>query len=338
MTTPRTTRRDFFTQAAAGAGAVLGNAAARGTVRGADREQEQEQEQAAARGAVRGAEAGGPYIDVHTHIGRTWNLDRPVKPDDLVRWMDEHHVVKAVVLPLVSPEASSYLNLTEQALEAARRFPDRLVPFCCIDPRTSYGGGRAGLRAMLKEYVEQGAKGFGEHKAGLAIDHSKMMALYEVCDDLGLPVLFHMDAERGTDVPGLPGLEHVLKAFPKVAFIGHGPGLWASISGDVSARDLGGYPRGPVKPGGALDRLFTNYSNLWGDLSAGSGAGAIGRDREFAGKFLVRRADRLLFGTDYLKPGQNVPQFELLASFDLPSETRAKIERENAARLLGLKL
>jgi predicted TIM-barrel fold metal-dependent hydrolase len=288
--------------------------------------------------AAQGERTGGPYIDIHTHIGRTWNQDPPVKAEDLVRWMDGHAIARAVVLPLVSPESSSYLNLTDQALEAARRFPERLIPFCCIDPRTSYGGGRAGLRAMLKEYVDQGARGFGEHKAGLAIDHPKMMALYEVCGDLRLPVLFHMDEQRGMDVPGLPGLERVLRAFPSVAFIGHGPGFWASISGDVTARDMGGYPRGPVKPGGALDRLFTNCRNLWGDLSAGSGAGALARDRGFAGKFLIRRADRLLFGTDYLKPGQDVPQFDLLAGFDLPEDVRAKIERGNAARLLGLVL
>jgi len=279
---------------------------------------------------------GGPYIDVHTHIGRTWNGDQPVSAESLVKWMDEHRVAKAVVLPLVSPESSSYLNLTERAIEAARRFPDRLVPFCCIDPRTSYGGGRAGLGAMVKEYVDQGAKGFGEHKAGLPIGHPKMRALYEVCEDLRLPVLFHMDNLRGTDVPGLPGLESVLKAFPGTPFIGHGPGFWASISGELTARDLGGYPRGPVKAGGALDRLFDGYRNLWGDLSAGSGAGALARDRAFSQRFLVRRADRLLFGTDYLKPGQQVPQFELLAGLDLPPEVRAKIERGNAAKLLGL--
>ena len=280
--------------------------------------------------------AGGPYIDVHTHIGRTWNGDRPLSADALVKWMDEHHVAKAVVLPLVSPESSSYLNLTEQAIEAARRFPDRLVPFCCIDPRTSYTGGRAGLRAMLKEYVDQGAKGFGEHKVGLPIDHPKMQAVYEVCGDLRLPVLFHMDNQRGTDQPGLSGLENVLKAFPAVQFIGHGPGFWASISGELT--DLGGYPTGPVKPGGALDRLFDAYSNLWGDLSAGSGAGALSRDLAFGQRFLIRRADRILFGTDYLKRGQKVPQFELMAGFDLPAEVRAKVERGNAAKLLGLKI
>ncbi len=287
--------------------------------------------------ADRAADPVGPYIDVHTHIGRTWNAEPALTVDALLRWMDEHHVARAVVLPLVSPEASSYLNLTEAAIGAARQHPDRLVPFCCIDPRTSHGGGRAGLRAMVKEYVDQGAKGFGEHKAGLPIDHPKMRALYEVCDDLKLPVLFHMDAERGTDQPGLPGLEAVLKSFPNVQFIGHGPGFWASISGAVSARDLGGYPVGAVQPGGALDRLMSAYANLWGDLSAGSGAGALARDRGFAAQFLIRRADRLLFGTDYLRPGQPVPQFELLAGFDLPADVRAKIERGNAARLLGLK-
>jgi predicted TIM-barrel fold metal-dependent hydrolase len=291
---------------------------------------------AKAAASVAAAKKFGPYLDVHTHVGTTWNGDEPLLADGLVKWMDEHHVARAVVLPLVSPESSSYLNLTEQALGAAAKFPDRLVPFCCIDPRTSYRGGRAGLRAMLKKYVDRGARGFGEHKAGLPIGDPRMRALYEVCDDLRLPVLFHMDEQRGMDEPGLPGLESVLKAFPNVPFIGHGPGFWASISGDVTAREFAGYPAGPVKAGGALDRLFKTYPSIWGDLSAGSGSVAISRDRAFGREFLVRNADRLLFGTDYLKPGQYVPQFELLASYDLPAEVRAKIERGNAGWLFGI--
>lgn len=280
---------------------------------------------------------GGPYIDVHTHLGRTWNSDPPLTLDGLLRWMDEHNVAQAIVLPLVSPEAASYPNPTEQALAAAKRRPDRIVPFCCIDPRTSHGGGRAGLLSMVKEYVDQGVKGFGEHKAGLPIDHPKMMAIYDVCDELRLPVLFHCDEQRGTDAPGLPGLERVLRAFPKLNFIGHGPGFWASISGTLPAGGLGSYPKGPIVPGGALDRLFDAHPNLWGDLSAGSGANALARDKAFAAGFLARRADRLLFGSDYLRPGQDVPQFELLAGFQLAPDVRAKIERQNAARLLGLR-
>jgi predicted TIM-barrel fold metal-dependent hydrolase len=288
------------------------------------------------RGAEADTPAGGPYIDVHTHLGRTWNGDPPLTAEALVRWMDEHNVAKACVLPLVSPESSSYLNLTEQALAGAKAFPDRLVPFCCIDPRTSYSGGRKGLVAMLKEYVDQGAKGFGEHKVGLPIDDPKMMEVYHACGELKLPVLFHSDNIRGTDQAGLPGLGRVLSALPDVNFIGHGPGFWASISGDVPTSGLGGDPKTKVFPGGALDRLFDAHKNLWGDLSAGSGANGIGRDLEFGRAFLIRRADRLLFGTDYLKPGQPVPQFELMAGFDLPADVRTKIERGNATTLLNL--
>ncbi len=281
---------------------------------------------------------GGPYIDVHTHLGRTWNGDEPLSAADLVRWMDEHNVAKAVVLPLVSPESSSYLNLTEQALDGANQFPDRLVPFCCVDPRTSYRFGRKGLVAMLKEYVDKGAKGLGEHKVGLPIDDPRTMELYAACDELKLPVLFHCDNIRNTDKAGLPGLAHALSTFPNTPFIGHGPGFWASISGDLKDDGFGGYPRAKVAPGGALDTLFDAHENLWGDLSAGSGANGISRDLEFGRAFLIRRADRLMFGTDYLKVGQGVPQFELFATIDLPADVRAKIERENAMKLLDIKL
>ena len=163
-----------------------------------------------------------------------------------------------------------------------------------------------------------------------------MMSLYEVCDDLKLPGPLPHGQPSGHRCPGLPGLERVLKAFPKVNFLGHGPGFWASISGDVVEKDLGGYPTGPVKPGGALDRLFDHYPNLWGDLSAGSGAGALSRDRAFAQAFLTRRAERLLFGTDYLRPGQPVPQFEVLASLELPARVAGKDrarECDQAARV-----
>jgi predicted TIM-barrel fold metal-dependent hydrolase len=162
------------------------------------------------------------------------------------------------------------------------------------------------------------------------------MALYAACGKLKLPVLFHLDEQRNTDAPGLPGLEKVLKEHPDTTFIGHGPGWWASISGDVKPADLGGYPKGKVAPGGAMDRLMEAHPNLYADLSAGSGAGAISRDEEFGRQFLIRRADRVMFGTDYLSPGQKVPQFALFEKLKLPAEVEARIFRDNAHRVLAL--
>jgi uncharacterized protein len=165
-----------------------------------------------------------------------------------------------------------------------------------------------------------------------------MMFLYEACQDLALPILFHLDDIRSYDTPGLPRLQHALQSFPKLPFIGHAAGFWASISGDATLKDFGRYPKvpTPVAPGGALDKIMDKYPNLYGDLSEPGGYTAIARDPKFGRDFLIRRADRLLFGTDFLMADQEVPQFELLESMKLPNEVQNKIYRGNAVRLLNL--
>jgi predicted TIM-barrel fold metal-dependent hydrolase len=276
------------------------------------------------------------YIDVHTHIGQTWNHTRELTAPELLKWMDEHGTERAVVLPVVSPEAASFLLTSDFVLAQTKPHRDRLIPFCCIDPRTAYTGKRHGLKHMLQRYVDQGVKGFGEHKPGVAIDDPRNMELYAVCGELKLPILFHLDEQRNTDAPGLPGLEKVLRQNPDTILIGHGPGWWASISGDVTEADLGSYPKGPVAAGGAIDRLMDKYTNLYGDLSAGSGAGALARDEVFGRAFLIRRQERIVFGTDYVWPGQEVPQIELLPRLNLTADVGAKIAHENAKRILRL--
>src|SRR5690606_1846484 len=136
-------------------------------------------------------------------------------------------------------------------------------------------------RDLLRRYKDAGARGFGEHKTGVDIDDPRNLDLFHSCAELGLPVLFHLDNQRNMDKPGLPGLENVLKQLPNGVFMGHAQGWWASISGDAEQSDLQGYPNAPVGPGGAIDRLMDTYPNIYGDLSAGSGANAITRDREF---------------------------------------------------------
>jgi len=278
----------------------------------------------------------GRYVDVHTHLGQTWNTKEALTAATLLRWMDDGDIAQAVVLPLVSPESSSYLLTSDFVLAETKPHRDRLIPFCCLDPRTSFGGGRKGLVDMLKRWIDLGARGFGEHKPGVKIDDSRNMALYAACSELALPVLFHIDEQRNMDAPGLPGLEKAIRENPETIFIGHGPGWWASISGDAKQADLGGYPKGPIAPGGALDVLMDKYPNLYGDLSAGSGAQAITRDPTFGREFLIRRAERLMFGTDYLAPDQDVPQLALYRQLDLPAAVQGTIFRENARRVLGL--
>ena len=253
--------------------------------------------------------------------------------------MDARHIAQAVVLPLVSPEAFWYPVTTEFVLSETRKFRDRLIPFCAIDPRTleTHLSVRQAID-MLHRFREAGARGFGEHKPKLPIDDPLNMQLYEACNEVRLPVLFHLDNFANMDRPGLPGLEKVLAAFPDLVLIGHGKGWWASIAGGLKQADLQvGYPRGRVAPGGAVDRLMEKYPNLYGDLSS-SGAHAMLRDQEFGANFMQRWSDRLLFGTDYYDLTQKeFPHFRLLAEFGLPKDVERNIARGNAERLLGLK-
>ncbi len=278
----------------------------------------------------------GVYVDIHTHLGMPWGNRPALTADALLSWMDESDIAQAVVLPLISPEAWNHPITTDYILKQTKPHRDRLIPFCCIDPRTVNLGSYELKLKLLLRYKEAGALGFGEHKPGVAIDDPRNIELFAACAEAGLPVLFHLDTLRNWDQPGLPGLTSVLEQVPNGFFIGHAQGWWASIGGGVNKKDMQGYPKGEVQPGGALDILMDRFPNLYGDLSAGSGANAISRDREFGRAFLIRRADRLLFGTDYLAPEQAVPQFELFESLDLPETVKDKIYYRNARRLLGL--
>ena len=91
---------------------------------------------------------------------------------------------------------------------------------------------------------------------------------------------------------------------------------------------------------GVVPRLFRQYPNLYGDLSAGSGANALMRDPDYAVRFLHEFQDRLMFGTDICSVDQPLP----LAGFLLGLREQGKISdllfrkvaRENAVRLLDL--
>lgn len=280
--------------------------------------------------------SGSPRIDIHTHIGLRTLREDSLDTRRLLDWMDENNIEKAVVLALVSPEGFYYQISNEHVLEATRGHRDRLLPFVDIDPRQSYVDTRETIKTRLEQYLEQGAMGLGEHKCAVPIDDPRNLEVFAAAGDLGMPILFHIDSIRNTDRPGLPGLEKALQAAPGAKFIGHAQGWWASVSGNCRQDDLGIYPKGRVTPGGAVDRLFDAYPNLYGDLSAGSGNNAITRDMKWGREFLVRRADRLLFGTDYLGVGQNVPQLTSLEKFELPEEVVRKICRTNAEKLLNL--
>ena len=87
-------------------------------------------------------------------------------------------------------------------------------------------------------------------------------------------------------------------------------------------------------PGGRVGRLFKTYSNVYADLSAGSGLRALQRDSHFGRQFLIDFQDRLLFGRDYF----DTRLMDFLLECQLPEGAFAKITHRNAQRLLDVYL
>ena len=42
------------------------------------------------------------YVDMHTHLGQTWNSTETLSAEQLLRWMDAHDIVQAVVFTLLT--------------------------------------------------------------------------------------------------------------------------------------------------------------------------------------------------------------------------------------------
>ncbi|WP_394739474.1 amidohydrolase family protein [Natronococcus roseus] len=273
-------------------------------------------------------------VDAHCHLIPEEVLGRePLFADDLVAWMDDNGIDRAVVLALDSPESYPVLASSPWILEQVEPYPERLLPFCTIDPRTLVYGEDA-AEELLERYVERGARGFGELKAGVPIDDARLERIYELCADYELPILFHTDEKALMDEVGLPGLEDVVASFPEVDFLAHAHGWWAHVAADVEEADLGEYPDGEIDEPGRVPELLERYDNLYGDLSGISGWNALTRDPAFGQAFLETHSEQLIFGTDYIYPGQEVPQLELFERFDLGRSAREAIQYRNLEDVL----
>jgi hypothetical protein len=88
----------------------------------------------------------------------------------------------------------------------------------------------------------------------------------------------------------------ILEKFPTITFIGHAQTWWGHIDKNHNPAVM--YPKGKVTPGGLTDRLLSDYPNMFGDLSAGSGLNALTRDPDHTRAFLERHQNKLLFGSD----------------------------------------
>lgn len=230
---------------------------------------------------------GAGPIDCHLHIN---HFDRSI--EDTLRHMDATGTARAFILPLETGEGGVLLR-AETALHAWHLHPERFIPFCQTDVR------RPDFLDRVQAYHRLGCRGVGEQKEHLPLSDPRIESLIALCDELDWPITLHFqDGPDGFNQGLAEHLEPYLKRYRRVRIIGHAQTWWANISADVPSPEQTLYPKGPVQAGGLLDRLLSDYPNLYADLSAGSGYGALTRDEEFTAGFFERHPQQLLFGSD----------------------------------------
>ena len=292
-------------------------------------------------------------IDIHTHVTDLSHKQErtPVTWENLIARLDDEGIDQAVVLPIVSPETHKFPSLfipeadPVSQLRAAARYPERIIPFGNVDPRSGGNSAKVDFSWILERYVEMGARGLGEVTANLLSDDPRIVNLFQHCGAWQLPVLIHGTGPGEglyglIDEVGSPRLARLLDQVPNTIVIGHGPGFWAEIGGDLQLENKSSYPKGPVAEEGSLQRLLRTYPHLYADISAGSGHNALTRDPDYGVRFIHEFQDKLILGTDvcFGDAAGRMPHLgflrRLLAEGQISPEIFDKITSGNALEVL----
>jgi predicted TIM-barrel fold metal-dependent hydrolase len=251
---------------------------------------------AAVQGASAQPPAADPIIDIHQHVGYSG------RPDDvLVAHQRAMGVTTTILLPAGRPvnTASTHQGVAN-GLQAQAGGNEVCYRFAAAHGKAFRFGANEvpdieAATAEIERYLTLGAVVIAEQKFGVDCDAPAMQRIFEVAQAHAVPVLMHWQFEMYNY--GFERFHKMLEKYPRVTFLGHAQTWWANI--DKNHRDQSIlYPKGPVTRGGLTDRYLSDYPNMFGDLSAGSGLNALTRDEAFTRDFLERHQEKLLFGSD----------------------------------------
>ena len=270
-----------------------------------------------------------PIVDLHQHTLYSGRNDQQLM---------QHQEAMGVDLTVLLP-AGKYYGLAarcgsnETVHRLASLYPDRFVFFANEVPDLALAG------ETIERYLKLGACGIGEQKFELNCDARAIERIASMAADYQVPILMHFQ-HRAYNT-SLERFHKVLEKYPRTHFIGHAQTWWGHIDRHHQPEVM--YPTSPVTPGGLTDRLLSDYPNMHGDLSAGSGLNALQRDEDHAREFLLRHQDKLIFGSDCNDtfgkgPGcQGGHTLRTLRGLVEEDHVLKKLLCENARRLLKLK-
>lgn len=248
-----------------------------------------------AAGTVKAQTAPEPIIDVHQHLSYSGRSDEQFLAHQLAMG-----VTLTILLPagrqIARPSThegnsnglAAGISDTGSAMEFVKKHSNAYR--CFANEVVDLPDAIESIRPFLKA----GALGIGEQKFSVEVDSPPIEAIAELAMEFKVPVLLHF--QHGMYNQGIERFHKILEKYPTVNFIGHAQTWWGNIDKDHKQAVM--YPVTPVTSGGISDRLLTDYPNMFGDLSAGSGLNSMIRDENHARGFLDRHQDKLVFGSD----------------------------------------
>ena len=228
--------------------------------------------------------AAEPILDIHQHTNYSGRSDA-----ELIAHQRKMGVSKTILLPAGSKYGlAADAGGNDTVVAIARQLPKEYVYFANELPDIPEA------RDVLEKYLKMGAIGIGEQKFPVEVDSKHIDLIAGIAQEHRVPVLLHFEHEHYNF--GIQNFHRVLDRHPKVNFIGHAQTWWGNIDKNHKQTEM--YPKTPVTPGGITDRLLSDYANMYGDMSAGSGLNSMLRDEDQAREFLKRHQNKLLFGSD----------------------------------------
>lgn len=258
-------------------------------------------------------------IDPHVHAMSV----TPLGLRAVANWMDERNVERCIVSPLMHKGSHPQNEEEYQTmLENFRPYKGKIDRMCIIN--AGEVGSTEEAVTLLKREIGDGAIAFGEHYGvGLMFDDPKNLMLYEACEKVGLPVMFHIDQNKNMVEQGMERVDHVLRKYPKCNLVAHAY-WWRQLAN------------------GTCDRQLQEHPNLYADMSGRVVIDVLNRDRAYAREFLIRNQDKILWATDEGwwsfggRDKQMSQHYTFLEGLDLPDEVRRKIYRENSEKVYRL--
>lgn len=312
-----------------------------------------------------------PFIDVHSHL---W--DMPVKDlDKLVSEMDEINMGFIVNLSGsgFGPQAAKDLYFDKSIKNIEENHPKRVGLFLNVDFESINDANYAETQvAIIRDAVAKGAIGLKVYKSlglrnkdsngqRIKVDDKRIGPIWEVCGELGIPVLIHSadpfqfwqdkddQNERWFELKEKPGRYYgdsnfippfeeiineqhtIFKRHPNTTFINAHLG-WMGNDLDELGKHLDEFPN-----------VMTEFGAVIAEL---------GRQPKTARDFFIKYQDRILFGKDSYNKEEFYTYFRVLESDDeyfnyfrkrhafwkmyglnLPDGVLKKIYHENALKL-----